>query len=319
MASLNDRRFVRGIIANTGNIGTDLTEAGDLGDCDFGVGNDGFLLERVGMGKRKKNVVLPTAGEVFACPLKDGRFGVCRVLRTSTDKESKEFGAASVLVAGSPWIGNELPQEPLEAMRAVLVLTHHAWKGQPHVHWVNDAVPENFVPIGVLEPTSKEQQMKCNSHGGWQGTPLQVLLQWRWDHDRDNLLAEEAKSQVPVKKPNLPTETTRKQPKIPTLRELQKMKFFESWDGDQPVKVIRASRKIMKETVQALSQLNEKATENDRIKILQGCIEAFNQLDNSMDKFIDTILREDICDEFELVANACGLGNRDLADQWRDW
>jgi hypothetical protein len=37
-------------------------------------------------------------------------------------------------------------------------------------------------------------------------------------------------------------------------------------------------------------------------------------------RFIETVEREDICDEFEAIVHACGLGNyKDLADRWRDW
>ncbi len=53
--------------------------------------------------------------------------------------------------------------------------------------------------------------------------------------------------------------------------------------------------------------------------ILQDCIESFNELDAEM-RFIETIEREDICEEFEAIVHACRLGNyEDLASRWRDW
>ncbi len=52
--------------------------------------------------------------------------------------------------------------------------------------------------------------------------------------------------------------------------------------------------------------------------ILKQCIESFNNLDAEMD-FIETVEREDICEEFEAIVHACGLGAyTDLADRWRD-
>jgi hypothetical protein len=37
-------------------------------------------------------------------------------------------------------------------------------------------------------------------------------------------------------------------------------------------------------------------------------------------QFIETTLREDICEEFEAIVPACGLGGyKDLADKWRNW
>jgi hypothetical protein len=48
-------------------------------------------------------------------------------------------------------------------------------------------------------------------------------------------------------------------------------------------------------------------------------MEAFNKLDAQME-FIETEEREDICEEFQAVASACGLGPKArLADKWRKW
>ena len=53
--------------------------------------------------------------------------------------------------------------------------------------------------------------------------------------------------------------------------------------------------------------------------VLQECIEAFNALDAEL-HFIETGEREDICEEFEAIVHACGLGgHEDLADRWREW
>jgi len=72
-------------------------------------------------------------------------------------------------------------------------------------------------------------------------------------------------------------------------------------------------------TVEALVELGPRASESNRMAILQRCIESFNILDAKM-HFIETVEREDICEEFEAIVHACGLGaHKDLVDRWRDW
>jgi hypothetical protein len=75
----------------------------------------------------------------------------------------------------------------------------------------------------------------------------------------------------------------------------------------------------MTNTVNELLELGRNTSESERMAILQHCIESFNALDAEM-RFIETIEREDICEEFEAIVHACGLGaHKDLADRWREW
>jgi hypothetical protein len=86
-----------------------------------------------------------------------------------------------------------------------------------------------------------------------------------------------------------------------------------------PQDAIDASRANMLATVRALTDLGNSASEEERLKVLQNCIEAFNELDERLE-FIETLEREDICWEFEAIVYACGLGTHEsLADEWRDW
>lgn len=273
------------------------------------------------MAKRKASVVLPEVGQVFAFPLADGRFGTCRVLRSMTEKEAKEYGAKCVLVACSTWIGDSIPSTPTEQMRETLHLTHHSWKGKPELFWVSSAVPAKYVLIGTLEPTDKESRLKCHTSGGWESCAIQVLAQWLWDHEREEVLKRDAEVQAALAAKQAANEEALKNSrKAVTLSMLAKYKFFEDWDDYPPAKAIRASRKIMKETVQALIALGDNASESDRRQLLQTCIEKFNKLNSVEDDFIETTVREDICDEFALIVGACGLGHsEDIADQWREW
>jgi hypothetical protein len=136
--------------------------------------------------RRKRNKLpLPPAGAAFAVPLADGRFGVCRVLRQNTAEELKRHGADCRLVAGSAWIGDRVPDVRHPMLRPILHLTHHAWKNRPQMLWVSDPPPEDFIPLGAIEPSPEEQSQECYASGGWESCRIQSLAQWRWDHDRE--------------------------------------------------------------------------------------------------------------------------------------
>jgi hypothetical protein len=104
-----------------------------------------------------------------------------------------------------------------------------------------------------------------------------------------------------------------------TLNDLRDHLFFPRWKGYPPPAAVRASRSIMANTVERLIDLGEGASESTRMIVLRECIESFNEMD-ARKSFIETVEREDICEEFEAIVHACGLGSHEnLADEWRDW
>lgn len=257
------------------------------------------------------------AGAAFAILLADGRFAACRVLRESADD-----GHARVLVAASAWIGDAIPDVGDPSLRPILRKTHHAWEGQPEVIWVDDEVPSRFIPIGTIEPTPDERSISCAPFGSWESAALQPLLQWRWDHDRAAVLAEDAiKAQAEAARRSEERAERAAYLARVTLDELSRRQFFPDWEYP-PAAATDASRAIMAATVTRLIGLGPDASEADQMAVLQRCIESFNELDadERLIGFIETVEREDICEEFEAIVHACGLGHHeDLADEWRDW
>jgi hypothetical protein len=149
---------------------------------------------------------------------------------------------------------------------------------------------------------------------------LQPLAQWKWDNERDAVLAQDVIKQKNDAEARRKAQRAREEylEQI-TLDELCERRFFPTWKEYPPPKAIRASRKVMANTVQELLELGSRASEKERMAVLQRCIESFNELDSEM-QFIETVEREDICEEFEAIVHACGLGGqKDLADRWRDW
>lgn len=274
------------------------------------------------MARKKKKTELPTEGAAFAVPLEDGRYSVCRVLHDRDSEYAQEQRSRVILVACSAWVGDKVPDVTDESLRPILYLTHHAWKNKAEVVWIDDELPADFIPIGTIEPTPEEKAIESLTFSSWHSVRIQPLAQWRWDHDREAVLAEDQEKARRKEQEN--TERLRHQREQflaeATLERLQKRRFFPHW-GEYPSKqAIRKSRKIMKETVNQLVELGQKTSKMKRMAVLQACIESFNALDVELDHFIETIEREDICEEFELIQHACGLGEiDDLSDEWREW
>jgi hypothetical protein len=269
----------------------------------------------------KKKPALPPAGTAFTFQLGDGRFSVCRVLLDPISERSRQWwNGDTILVACSSWIGDEVPHADDPALRPILHLNHHSWENQPNVVWISDEPPQDLIPIGTIEPTAEEQAIPCMSFGGWDALTVQPLAQWRWDHDRDSVLAEDL---IEAKKGREAWEKAQREReqylKQITLEELRGRRFFPTWKDFPPPKAVRASRKLMTNTVEELLKLGPHASKQERMAVLQQCIESFNELHAKM-RFIATVEREDICEEFEALVHACGLGDhQDLAERWREW
>lgn len=268
----------------------------------------------------KKKPQLPSAGDAFAFPIGDGRYSVCRVLLDLNSKQSKRMGVNSILIACSAWIGAKVPRPNMVALRAILRLNHHAWKNVANAVWVDEEPHADLIPIGVIEPSARDKRIRCYTFGSWHSVTIQPLLQWRWDHDRAAVLAEDESAARAAMQQN---ETARQDRqdylnKV-TLEDLRRHVFFRRWKTFPPASYIKASREIMSGAVAALLKLGRGAPKKARLAVLQACIESFNESD-AKTHWIETTAREDICEEFDVIVHACGLGeHEDLADKWRDW
>ena len=82
---------------------------------------------------------------------------------------------------------------PLTIPRFVPFLrqNHHAWQNVPSVMWISESVPVDFLPIGTIMPTDDETRLSSDTTGNWHSLTVQPLAQWRWEHDREAVLAED--------------------------------------------------------------------------------------------------------------------------------
>jgi hypothetical protein len=269
------------------------------------------------MARRKKYTLadLPEEGTVFAVPLKNGRMGVCRVVR----KEMREIPYA--IVAASDWIGDAPPKLIDPAVRKILLKNHHNWKNAPEIFWVHELPPENFEAIGKIEVLPEDRKMDAGSYGGWGSAPFQILAQWRWDNDRQAVLAEDAinKSLESAKQ----IEAAQKREEYLSSLSFSKLlakDLFPSWDDYPPRAAKEGCQKIVKSFIQTLSATREPLGREFVSKELKKCVEQLNQFDSKNKKFICTIEREDLCGVLEDVINAAKFPDLiERIEGWRDW
>lgn len=268
------------------------------------------------MAKRPKFVEsdFPEPGTVFAAPTGDGRWAAGRVLRRQF-----EGGAWAALLASSRWLGAAPPplDEPL--LRETLVLTHHQWKGTRDVRWTYDPPPADFLILGKIPPTAEELTEPCYTYGGWQSTPLQALTQWRWDHDREALLQEEAARAADDAQRRRQAALVRAEyQRTLTLASLAERSWLDSWDAEPLGSLKLDSQQLLTQLVAQL-QSQTKLTKPLVRRLLKQTVEAFNQLDAAK-PFIHTLEREELCEAFEQIVCAAGFPHlADELDQWRNW
>lgn len=272
------------------------------------------------MPRKKISIPLPEPGTVFLMPLPNGLYSTCRVLRRSTPEELKRQGIPMALVAGAAWVGTDVPDLRDPRLRQILVLTHHAFRDSPAVLWLEGAPPEEYRIVGNLPPTEEEMQIEAGS-SAWSWFAYQAYAQWRWEHEREAVLQEDAaKEAIWAAAQADGAAQHRRYLDGLTLKGLRKRRWFAGWRSYVKAALVKECRAIFVETIDALIALGPKPGVRPRIRILRSCIYRLNTLDEQNDHFIATVEREDLCEGFQEIVYACGLHDcPDLAERWRDW
>jgi hypothetical protein len=269
------------------------------------------------MARRRKYTLadLPEAGTVFAVPLADGRVGVCRVL-----KKAIWMGSPCVLIAASDWIADKAPPLDHPAVQKILVLNHHNWSGKQNLVWVSEPPPREFHMLGRIEVPANDSNLTCGTYSGWDSPAIQVLAQWRWDNEREAVLAEDEKKRAleSAKRTEAIQKRAEYLSKI-SFSDLLSRDLFPTWKGYPPRAAKTDCQCIIHSFIRTLDAAPKPLTRNFVSKELKQCVEALNQLD-SRRNFIETVEREDLCEVLEDIVNAAKFP--DLVEKvkdWRDW
>jgi hypothetical protein len=132
----------------------------------------------------------PEVGDVYAVPLADGRFGAVRVFRRQ-DRSS--------LLATTEFLGAEPPTIDEPALRRTVVRRRFRYQDSPAVCWHDGRPPKSHLLIGSLPPSRQDLDLPgANTHGGgWHvNVANDVLLEWRWEHEREALVREVERERI---------------------------------------------------------------------------------------------------------------------------
>jgi hypothetical protein len=135
---------------------------------------------------------LPQPGDVFASRVDGRRYGGVRVLQVDDQ---------SALVAVSPWLGEHPPDLSEPALRETLVQNRFFYRGELALGWLEGALSSGLILVGNLPPSEAELALESSTYqGDWHDQVARpALLEWRWSHDREALVAEVKSGSQPSK------------------------------------------------------------------------------------------------------------------------
>jgi hypothetical protein len=200
-----------------------------------------------------------------------------------------------------------------------LFLTHHSYNGQIAGLWVFTPPPPSFIPLGDIDIDAEEDVIERETYSRWESISMQILVQWRWDNDREALLIEEATRKAQeTEERKIAAERRAAMLRTLTLDSVSERVWFDSWDEESDGSCLTESRRVVSSLIKSL-RTSPKITKAVARRLLKGAVKDFNRLDAKR-QFIETVQREDICDAFEIIMAATRYPElADEVEQWRDW
>jgi hypothetical protein len=158
----------------------------------------------------KKRQTEISVGDVFVTNVGGGMRGALRVLQGP----KSPFGSKAWLVATCAYAGKEDPAIDDARLREVLVQNRFFYRNQPAIIWLGGKPPASLKRIGTIAPTQAESTMVCNMLGSWkEKSGNEAYLEWRWEHDRAALIAEQQKKDAEFEKAIMQERARQQKPK----------------------------------------------------------------------------------------------------------
>lgn len=246
-------------------------------------------------------------GATFKFPIEKGRIGILRILGATEDRQDP-------IAAVMRWSGP--PKTSLEAMRrsrtfrAPQPLTHHDWgrtSGRVIGGIVTKRAPRGLRFVGNVPPAPAELGLLeelAASGAGFDWLVLQARLQWRWDHDRAAVLAEDRRAELAQER-TYEREQQRAERRREALRRAGPRALLRRrWFTDFTPRTLRDAARA--ECARLVSELVAQArVPRKDAAALARSVRRFNALDRRFG--LDTIDREQIMDALEQIGDACGV------------
>ena len=205
-------------------------------------------------------------------------------------------------------------------------IAHHGWRRPVLGGWVSEVPPPALRPLGnvalrvgeaerVLHPETWVKLAKKTADLSHKVLPLcawgllvsDARVQWRWEHQRAAVLAQDAKAER-ESKANFAAAVAAQGERKATLQKkgvasLQKKRFFAAWKGSVPPALIRQAEAAMREAVLSL----EGKSPARAARRLATLVRTFNTLNAQHGRCFDTTDAQDVMDALGTVAFACGV------------
>jgi hypothetical protein len=126
-------------------------------------------------------------GDTFLVPLRQDLCNICRIIKFEPRADSHQF-----MVGATCWYGSTPPADLSDPR--IHALLNLSFTGSPdywRIAWVDGAPPKGSQYLGVVPPSPEEQQLVAHLNCSWQSFLPSVLREWRWQHEREALLADD--------------------------------------------------------------------------------------------------------------------------------
>ena len=204
--------------------------------------------------------------------------------------------------------------------------SHHGWNRPQLGGWVSEGPPVELRALGVvpvrpgeaervlhpetwvkLPRKTPELSHKVLPKVSWCLLINDARTQWRWDHDRAAVLADDAKLER-EKKLKFAAAVAAQGKRRATIQKkgvasLRRKRFFAAWKGAVPAALIKDAETLMRDAVLSL----EGKSPAQAARRLTTLVRKFNRLEGVHGVSFDTTEREDIREAVSTVAFACGV------------
>lgn len=181
--------------------------------------------------KKPKHDLGTTVGDVYACPLSDGRLAAIHVI--DIVKDGTRRGRDSATIVCTAYLGREQPGIDDPALRRVLRQNRFRYEDEPCVMTTDEPPPADFVCIGSFAPTEEEKAIEVMGRSGasWL-IANDVLSEWRWENDREALVRE-VEAQAATRRAPPPVPAARRRTPRSKLTEVELWKLLETVDVER--------------------------------------------------------------------------------------
>ena len=277
--------------------------------------------------KKTKKKAAPNVGDVLAMRFGKGREATCRVVASTPDcpltarmsGQRKPMPMICVVVLGE---GAQTPR----------VFDRHVANGQEARLigcWVSAEAPPPppFRVVGTAHLSRAERALAAHPDDAhrkakrsitgkivemddWSSLVRLTAAQWDWDHHRDAILAaqarEKSRQEAIDRRANVAMERARRALAKAGVRSLVRTRFFKTWKGQVPARMIAACERTAHRAVESLSR-SPANTREQKLRALTTLVRAFNALDGKHRHTFSTPDAETIDEAIFDIATALGI------------